>query len=379
MPTFEIRYGEFHIRDRARRHYFDVRCGATEQRLAVLITQNVRRQWGLDGRPDGDEIERRLTLRYLKGHLADVRALSPNVVHRVLLTAREQADLGDGWTVHQLPEECPYEWKECSHRAGKQGEYYCSVAEQPDDWAQKTTLAICQDCGLPSTDIVCSNLVHPSTRSSRSIGLPWTRELWDAHCEHGHSVDGRSAAQCIAGGRDCWMQTYEPEKPAPPTVPAVPQFSIADAIDQVNTAFRKRYGRRLIEIEHARSIEDLMGECATDEAFQHKLQVTAGLLEGMQLLGLLTDEEAEGSQGTIDLLARLSTRDFATLPGHYVRNLRNVNKLAAGYPRHAKVKNIERAHAELGLPYPVSDYARAWGIVRETFIQSLRQLALHLG
>lgn len=378
MPSFEIRYGEagFDIDHLSHFQYFDVRCGGAEARVGVGLSELVRRRWELDSRADGDDVQRKVALHYLKDHLASVAALS---LHRVLLTPRDHPDVGEGWTVYRLPEACPYEWKECGYRAGKQGEYYCSVAEQPDDWAQKTTLAICQDCGLPSTDIVCSNLVHPSTRSSRSIGLPWTRELWDAHCEHGHSVDGRSAAECIAGGRDCWMQTYEPEKPAPPTVPAVPQFSIADAIDQVNTAFRKRYGRRLIEIEHARSIEDLMGECATDEAFQHKLQVAAGLLEGMQLLGLLTDEEAEGSQGTIDLLARLSTRDFATLPEHYVRNLRNVNKLAAGYPRHAKVKNIERAHAELGLVYPVTDYGQAWAIIRETFVQTLRQLALHLG
>ena len=378
MPSFEIRYGEFHIRDRARRHYFDVRSGATEQRLAVLISENVPRQWGLDGGPDWDEIERRLTLCYLKGHLADVRALSPNVVHRVLLTAREQTDLGDGWTVHRVPEDCPYEWKECEHRAGKQGEYHCSAAEEGDGWVGKTTLAVCQNCGLPSTDIVCSNLVHPSTRSSRSIGLPWSRELWDIHCELGHRVDGSSAAECVPGGRDCWVQTYEPEEAALASVPAAAQFSIAEAIDQVNAAFRSQYGRKLIVLEHARSIEDVAGDCPTDEAFQLKLQVLAGLLEGMDLSGLLTEEQAEGSQGTIDLLARLAARDFSTLPEQHVRTLRNINRLAAAYPRHARVKNIERAHTELGLPYPLSDYPKAWAIVRETFVQTLRQLALHL-
>jgi len=30
------------------------------------------------------------------------------------------------------------------------------------------------------------------------------------------------------------------------------------------------------------------------------------------------------------------------------------------------------------LPYPLTDYGKAWAIIRETFIQTLRQIALHL-
>jgi hypothetical protein len=207
------------------------------------------------------------------------------------------------------------------------------------------------------------------------------RSLVDAQCNIGSEEfgkPGRDAKLCVPGGLSCWSQTYRPEQPVLPMVPGPAQFSIGEAIDQVNAAFQKRYGRKLVQIEHARSIEDLMGECGDDDALQHRFQVLAGLLEGMQLSGMLTDEEAEGSQGTIDLLERLVARDFATLPQQYVRNLRNVNKLAAGYPRHAKVKNMERAHEELGLPYPLTDYAKAWAIVKETFIQTLRQVALHL-
>jgi hypothetical protein len=184
------------------------------------------------------------------------------------------------------------------------------------------------------------------------------RSLIDPQCNIESEEFGkpaRDAKLCVPGSRNCWVQTYEVEE-AVAVGPAVAGFSIAEAIDQVNAAFRSRHSRKLIVLEQARSIE-----------------------EGMDLSGLLTKEQAEGSQGTIDLLARLSTRDFPTLPDHYVRNLRNINKLAAGYPRHPKVKNIERAHDELGLPYPLTDYAKAWAIVRETFIQTLRQVALHLG
>lgn len=376
MPTFEIRYGEFGRTLSGGFHWFDIRCGDAEARLAVGLSDLVRRQWCLPGPEELGEVERRVVVGYLKEHLASVTVLSP---HRVVLTARDEPQANEAQTVYRVAQERPYEWKECRYRAGKQGEYYCSAAEQADEWGGRTTLANCEACGLPSTDIVCSNLVHPSTRSSRSIGLPWSRQLWDVHCELGHPLKESSAGECVPDGRDCWVQVWKPEDASPPIVPGAVQFSIGEAIDQVNAAFRSRYGQRLIVIEHARSIEDLAGGCPTDEALQHKLQVLAGLLEGMQLSGVLTDEEADESQGSIDLLARLAARDLPTLPEHYVRNLRNINKLSAGYPRHAKVKNIERAHAELGLPYPVTDYAKAWAIVSETFIQTLRQVALHLG
>ena len=68
----------------------------------------------------------------------------------------------------------------------------------------------------------------------------------------------------------------------------------------------------------------------------------------MALSVLLTEQEAEGSQGSIDLLERLFRRDLPALPEQHLRSLRNINKLSNAYPRHARVKNIERAHSELG-------------------------------
>jgi len=382
MPTFEIRYAGFR-RDaslRAGFYDFDVRSPDTEAGFAVEFPDSLGRQWSLEGRANADEIQRRAVLGYLKEHLAAIDALTRDSARFVLLTAGEPPKFSDEWAVYQVPKDCPYEWKECKHQRSSDTGVLCTVHHPKDVINGLTTRAVCESCDLPSTDILCHNLVYPQTMVGGMDNRGVTsRKVVAAQCDiRSGEFDGR-ASPCVPGGRDCWVQTYEPEEAAAPIVPGAARFSIADAIDQVNMAFRKRYGRKLVSIEHARSIEDLMGECPTDEALQHKLQVLAGLLEGMQLSGVLTDEEAEESQGTIDLLERLVARDFATLPQQYVRNLRNVNKLAAGYPRHAKVKNIERAHAELGLPYPVTDYPKAWAIVSETFIQTLRQLALHLG
>jgi hypothetical protein len=362
-----------------RYHYFDVRCGGAEERIAVGVEDQVWILWGLGGRANGQEIERRVTLGYLKEHLANTTTLAS---HRVLLTAWDEPASGEGLTVHRLQEQCPYERKECRYQERGKAGPLCAAAHARDPAQGQTTAAACERCGLPSTDILCDNVVYVETVGVKTDQTALAkRSLVDAQCNIGSEEfgkPGRDAKLCVPGSGSCWVQTYEVAE-AVDVGPAVAGFSIAEAIDQVNAAFRSRYGRKLIVLEHARSIEDLAGDCPTDEAFQLKLQVLAGLLEGMDLSGLLTEEQAEDSQGTIDLLARLAARDFSTLPEQHVRTLRNINRLAAGYPRHAKVKNIERAHMELGLSYPLSDYPKAWAIVRETFIQTLRQLALHLG
>lgn len=383
MPTFEIRYEDFVRGPIALSgcHLFDVRFAGDEALVGVEFLDQLQRQWALDGRANADEIERRAALACPKEHLSRVGTLTGQHGQRLLLTAWDPPELGDEWTVYKVPKDCPYEWKECDFQERGRTGTMCRAAHPRDLAQRRTTRAACERCGLPSMDILCRNLVDFETTGAEAGGR-LERSLVGARCDiesEEFADPTRDAKRCVPGGWDCWVQTYAPEEAVPPAVPAAAQFSIADAIDQLNTAFRKRYKRRLIEIEHARSIEDLMGECPTDEAFQHKLQVVAGLLEGMQLSRLLTGQEAEGSQGSIDLLDRLSARDFSRVPAQYLRSLRNINKLSAGYPRHPKVKNIERAHAELGLPYPVTDYAKGWAIVSETFIQTLRQLALHLG
>lgn len=384
MPSFEIRYEDFG-RDASRRsgvHLFSVRSGDTEAMLAVEFPDDLGRQWRLESRANADEIQRRAALACLKGHLSGIGALVGQHGRWLLLTAWATPEAHEDRTVYQLPHELPYERKECRFQERGAAGAVCTAAGPADRVQRRTTQALCERCGLPSTDIICDNLVNVETAGFGTDQTPLCkRSLIGAQCDIGSEQfvePARDAKLCVPGGRDCWVQTYQPEEAAPAVVAGAAQFSIGEAVDQVNAAFRKRYDRKLIVIEQARSMEDLTGECPTDEALQHKLQVLAGLLETMQLSGLLTQQKEEGRQGTIDLLERLVGRDFPTLPDHYVRNLRNINKLAAGYPRHAKVKNIERAHAELGLLYPVADYAKAWAVVRETFIQTLRQVALHL-
>jgi hypothetical protein len=375
MPTFEIRYAGSQRGVSATFYYFDVSSGEAPTGVEVAVGESVGDLWENSG-ANRSETEWRVALGYLRRHLPNVVA---QALRGVFLTAQEGLDVGDSWIVDKVPERSPYEWKECRYQGSSGTDMLCKAHHPEDGMKGMTTRAACRGCDLPSTDILCHNLVYPLTLPSGmdSLGLA-SRKVVDAQCDVRSREFDRQPGLCVPGGRRCWVQTYAPEEPALVPGGTGDKFSVGDAIDLVNMAFRKRYGRRLIQIEHARSIEDLMSECATDEALQLKLQVLAGLLEGIDLSALLTEEDAEGSQGSIDLLERLFKRDLPRLPEQHLRNLRSINRLANAYPRHPRVKNIERAHTELGLPYPLTDYAKAWAIARETFVQTLRQIALHL-
>lgn len=401
MATFELRRGTFE-RDPSWRmnfYFFDVRSGATETTFAVGLSDQLRRRWGLSQRANADDIERRAAVGHLKGHLASIGLLPRQGVHHLLLTAGGAPDAREDRTVYQLPQSLPYRWKECRFQKRGEAGPVCTAARPGERVHGRTTQELCEHCGLPSTDILCDNLVNVETvgMETDQTGLV-KRSMVAAQCNiasEEFSKPGRDPKLCVPGGLNCWLQTYQPAKgvlagvalegqppaaeAAPPPGQAGTEFSIAEVIDHLNIVFDRRYRRSLIQIKHARSIQDLMGDCGTDDVLQHKLQVAASLLKDMNLKGLLTRDEAKGCQGPIDLLARLAARDFPGLADHHLRDLRNINKLAAAYPRHTKVENIERAHVELGLDYPVTDYAGAWAAVRQKFIQAFRQVTLHLG
>jgi len=379
MPSFEIRYEDF-IRDASRRagsHLFYLRSGDTEAMFPVEFPDELGRQWGLGGRPNGDEIQRRAALDCLKRHLPGVGALTGQHGHRLLLTAWEPPHMPDDWTVYQVPKDCPYERKECRHRAGKQGEYYCSVAEEADGWGRKTTLAICEDCAFPSTDIACSNLVHPSTRSSRSIGLPWTRQLWDAHCEHGHSVDGGSAAECIPGGRDCWMQSYQPQEAAvrAETGRANLATETLDTIDTLNIIFRNQFGAELFTVKQFRTGRVLMGPCATEADLAHKLQSLGDLIDLMNSKELGEAQGVKAEPGSVNWLAALLERVGQSDPAPVIRTLRDIRTLRKQLAAHsAAADHFVEACGRLGIDLPIADCEGAWYRVLTAFLEALRRL-----
>lgn len=289
MPTFEIRYGEFR-RDaslRAGFYYFDVRCPGTEARFAVEFPDSLGRQWGLEGRANADEIQRRAVLGYLKEHLAAIEALTRDPARLVLLTAGEPPKFSDEWAVCQVPEECLYERKECKHQHIRAGERLCGTAREGDRVGGRTTLALCEACGLPSTDILCDNLVNAETAGFGTDQTPVRkRSLIGAQCDIGSEQfveAARDAKLCVPGGRNCWVQTYEPQEPGvgggagDRNLPA----EALDMVDTLNLMFRNQFGTDLFRLRQFRTGRVLMAPCTTEAELAQKLQVLADLIDLM--------------------------------------------------------------------------------------------------
>lgn len=376
MRTFEIRYGEagFDIDHLSQFHYFDVRGGGAEARVAVGLSELVRRRWDLDSRADRQDVERRVVLHYLKDYLASITALS---LHRVLLTDREGPGLGEGWTAYELPEQCPYEGKECRYRVSQQGEYYCSAAEQADEWGARTTLANCEACGLPSTDILCSKLVHPSTRSSRSTVRPWTRELCDAHCELGHTVSEVSADECVPGGRDCWVQTYEPPQPAEGAEPGERNLAAEalDMVDTLNTIFRDQFDADLFRLKQFRTGRVLMAPCMTEADFVHKLQTLGDLIDLMNSKELAQAQGLTSETGSVNWLAAFLQKVAHGDPAATIHTLRDIRTLRNHLAAHsAAVEDFVAACGRLGIDLPISEWQDAWRRILSAFLEALRKL-----
>jgi hypothetical protein len=379
VPAFDIRYDQS-LRDASRRtsvHVFFVRSGDGEAILAVEFPDNLGRQWGLAGRANGDEIQRRAALACLKEHLSATGTLAGQHGRKLLLTACELPRMPVEWSVCQVPKDCPYERKECKHRSGKQGGYRCSAAEEGDGWGGRTTLSNCEACGLPSTDIACSNLVHPSTLSSQAFGRPWTRELWDAHCEVGNAVDGRSAAECVPGGRDCWIHTYQPEEAAQGVEPGERNLAAEalDMADTLNIIFRNQFGAELFTVKQFRTGRVLMGLCATEADLAYKLQNLGDLIDLMNSKELGEAQGVTAEAGSVNWLAALLNKVGQGDPAPVIRTLRDIRTLRKQLAAHsAATDHFVEACGRLGIDLPIADCEGAWYRVLTAFLEALRRL-----
>ena len=379
MPKFEIRHEDF-VRDPGRRaafHLFHVRSGQTEAILAAGLSDLVRPQWGLDDSAGGEEIERRVALRYLKEHLASVTVLAP---HRIVLTAWDRPDLGEGWTVHQVPVELPYERKECKYwRSGEAGPL-CGAAHERDRMRGRTTLALCERCGLPSTDILCDNLVYVKTVGVETDQAGLTkRSLVEAQCNVGSeefTKPERDAKRCIPGGLKCWVQVYEPEEHAVSAETGERNLAAEalDMMDTLNIIFRDQFDADLFRLKQFRTGRVLMAPCTTEDSLALKLQILGDLIDLINSKELGRAQGVTSKTGSINWLAAFLEKVAEGDSAPVIQTLRDIKTVRNQLAAHSVADDFVDACARLGIDFPITDWERAWGQVLSAFLDALRRL-----
>lgn len=124
--------------------------------------------------------------------------------------------------------------KSCPYQVSEAEDLFCSAAWAGVDKTivgtlrlkalAPTTRHLCQGCGLPDTDEVCSHLRHPRVTCQGAEGAS-ARRLVGASCELGRSEVGVGSS-CHPGGNDCWERLVD-LKPRKPTAAYSPEQLLA--------------------------------------------------------------------------------------------------------------------------------------------------------
>ena len=313
-------------------------------------------------------------MRYLKDHLASITVLAPNGIG---LTAREEPERGEERTVYRVSEDRPYEPKECRYQERGKAGPTCGVAHPRDSLEGRTTVAACEECGLPSTDILCDNLVYPVTTGAGTFGPGrLERSLVGAQCNIASEEfvkAGRHAELCVPGGLGCWVQAHTPDQQAEAERNLATEA--LDLVDTLNIICRDQFGAELFRLKQFRTGRVLLGPCATEEAFAHKLQVLGDLIDLMNSKELGEAQGVTAKPGSVNWLGAFLSKVGQGDAGSIIQSLRDIKTVRQQIAAHsAAAGDFSDACARLGIALPIADWERAWGQILSAFLDALRKL-----
>lgn len=154
---------------------------------------------------------------------------------------------------------------------------------------------------------------------------------------------------------------------------------IIDARDNINAIFHEKHGEKLIVVREERDLLQFFRDASSAEEFFYRVCALANAATGWNLSKLrdltkITDSETK----LIGLLDAYLTRK-GLKDEQVVKTLRALNNLRQGYPVHGdRSEGVLRAHAHLGLPYPVLDYSEAWKRLLVSYLGALERLLARL-
>jgi len=109
--------------------------------------------------------------------------------------------------------------KSCSYRVARGRDLFCSALSSWGDRIElgdtktftggPTSTALCEECSLPPTDILCSHLLNPIVSPSDKDGR-YRRRFDSALCELG-KTEIADVPKCRPGGHPCWRREILPE------------------------------------------------------------------------------------------------------------------------------------------------------------------------
>ena len=197
-----------------------------------------------------------------------------------------------------------------------------------------TSRAICRGCALPESDVLCSNLLHPTVTGDLRASGSTVRRVLSVVCDLGRSEAVSDVSRCEAGGHACWQRHVAAE---PAAAEPVSPLGLPEQFDVLDAYWRLSFGKklRLLSLTTATGTASLALPCGSRAEFESRLSALADIIDKLKvddtLLPPMTEEDkAEKIHGSLDglqivLQHKLSARHHASID-KAVQSLRRVRQ-----------------------------------------------------
>lgn len=279
--------------------------------------------------------------------------------------------------------------KRCEYLISNQGrDELCGAASAQDGDAiggigvhrvAPTSRRVCNSCGVPSSEHLCSSFRHPEVAAEGTFGS-WKRHLSRALCDKGMDEISKPS-QCRAGGNECWHLTIDSGLSA--IDPSVNSVRLAEEIDFLDTLWQLRFSSSgLLKIRRLTDVVELNSICATREDFIRHIGALADIINGFEVSATLLPTNANefakfGSLKKIEsvLTARVDQESISQLE----RSLEMLNGLVLirnGFQHSDANAKLIRGLSIFGLPSPPVDWIGAWNLVVNRVFESIHILRI---
>ena len=250
-----------------------------------------------------------------------------------------------------------FKWKECAYQASEATGLRCTAAHLRDRAGGVTTAAICQACELPSTDILCDELVYPVITSNEEASQMTARHFVDSKCNVG-SAEFKGGSGCVPQGYSCWRKTIAVAEAGVSDPPG----SLLSRIDHINTLFHGKFGTSLFKLQKVETILTLRESTRGKDAFKSKLQALGRLIEHMAGYDLAigvgaTPTDKASINGLSAFLTKVGVADVMKI----IQPIRDIMTVRVDWSHDVTRQDVVSACARLGIPLPIVDYDNAWG------------------
>lgn len=272
--------------------------------------------------------------------------------------------------------------KNCDYQQPVGRDLMCTATSPSDQTASQTrngrriaptSRAICRECALPESDVLCSNLLHPTVKGDLMVDGTMKRRLLSVVCDLGREEAVSDVSGCRVGGHACWERHVVAE---PAVAGPVSPLGLPEQFDVLDAYWRLSFGKRLrlLDLTTAAGTASLALPCDSRAEFESRLSALADIIDKFRvddaLLPPMTEEDkAEKIKGSLDglqiaLQHKLAVHHHASID-KAVRNLRRIRQ-ARNIMQHGVTADggLTAKLRQIGIHDAPPNWEGAWNAIR---------------